>query len=53
MKPEDRYLTAFKTHNGHYEYLVMFFGLCNAPATFKSLMNQVFKVFEDIRFGVF
>lgn len=43
MKPEDRFLTAFSTHHGHYEFLVMPFGLCNAPATFQSLMNHVFK----------
>ena len=36
--------TTFQTHEGHYEFLVMPFGLTNAPATFKSLMNEVFKV---------
>lgn len=35
--------TAFKTHTGHFEFLVMFFDLTNAAATFQSLMNKVFK----------
>ncbi|KAK6162053.1 hypothetical protein DH2020_001894 [Rehmannia glutinosa] len=43
MKPEHRYLTTFSTHSGHFEFLVMPFGLCNAPATFQSLMNQIFR----------
>ena len=35
--------TAFRTHNGHYEYLVMPFGLMNAPATFQATMNNIFR----------
>jgi hypothetical protein len=34
--------TAFRTHESHYEFLVMPFDLCNAPSTFQSLVNHVF-----------
>ena len=35
--------TAFCTHLGQWEYVVMPFGLCNAPSTFQQLMNKIFE----------
>lgn len=34
--------TAFRTHNGHYEFLVMPFELTNAPSTFQATMTEIF-----------
>ncbi|KAL0555978.1 hypothetical protein IC582_004481 [Cucumis melo] len=39
--------TAFRSRYGHYEFILMSFGLTNAPAVFMDLMNRVFKDFLD------
>ncbi|TYK09635.1 ty3-gypsy retrotransposon protein [Cucumis melo var. makuwa] len=39
--------TTFRSRYGHYEFIVMSFGLTNAPAVFMDLMNRVFKDFLD------
>jgi hypothetical protein len=47
VKEEDIPKTAFKTHYGHYEFLVMSFGLTNVPTIFMDMMNKVFHDYLD------
>lgn len=54
MHPSDIYKTTFRTHSGLYEWVVLPFGLSNAPATFQNLMNDsylrkfILVFFDDI-----
>src|SRR5204862_5042939 len=48
IDPKDRYKTAFRTRYGHYEFNVMPLGFTNAPATFQTLMNDIFQDLLDI-----
>jgi len=43
IKKGDEWKAAFKTNTGLFEPTVMFFGLCNSPATFQAMMDSIFK----------
>jgi hypothetical protein len=47
IKEEDILKTSFVSRYGHYEYLVVPFGLSNAPAIFMNLMNKIFMKYLD------
>jgi hypothetical protein len=42
IKKGDEWKAAFRTNRGLFEPLVMFFGLTNSPATFQTMMNDLF-----------
>ena len=43
IKEGDEWKAAFTTHIGAYEPTVMYFGLTNSPATFQTMMNDLFR----------
>ena len=47
IKDEDIFKTAFRTRYGHYEFVVIPFGIFNAPTTFMCLMNNVLSKYLD------
>ncbi len=47
IREGDEWKTAFNTHTGHFEYLVMPFGLSNSPAVFQALVNDVLRDMVD------
>ena len=47
VKADDVQKTAFRSQYRHYEYVVMPFGVTNAPAVFMDYMNRIFKPFLD------
>ena len=48
IKRGDEWKTAFRTRYGHFEYLVMPFGLANAPATFQAYINRALAGLVDV-----
>ena len=47
IKDVDVHKMTFRTRYGHYEFLVMLFGLTNVPTDFMDLMNRVFRSYVD------
>lgn len=47
IKEGDQWKAAFKTPDGLFEPTVMFFGMCNSPATFQNMMDDIFQTLRE------
>jgi hypothetical protein len=47
IRKGDEWKAAFKTNKGPFEPTVMFFGMCNSPATFQAMMDDIFMTMID------
>ena len=48
IKENDEWKVAFTCFRGSFEPLVMYFKLCNSPATFQAMMNKIFADMDDV-----
>jgi hypothetical protein len=48
IKSKNKWKTAFRTRYDLFEYIIILFGLTNAPATFQTYINEIFKSLLDI-----
>ena len=48
IRKGNEWKAAFTTHKGSFEPLVMYFSLCNSPATFQKMMNEIFHNMLDV-----
>ena len=48
IKEGDEWKAAFICYHGSFKPTVMFFGPCNSPATFQTMMNEIFTDMEDM-----
>src|SRR5204863_2571141 len=53
IREGDEWKTAFRTRYGHYEYLIMPFGLTNTPATFQAYINRTLRGYVDVFYIVY